>query len=369
MHYFNAGRFGPTLRPVAEAVRAELAEELAGRRGMMSDRVEALLADVRARVCDLLKAPPGSVALTHNTTEGINFAVASRRWSEGDEIVTLTTEHESGLAPLQVARERFGVRVVRMDPAPEPQETLDRILAALTPRTRMVMVSHASWTTGALAPAREISDACHERGVVVVVDGAQTAGVISLDVAALDVDFYAIPGQKWLLGPSGTGALYVRPELVADSHPPVAGFASAGDFDPETGACTWFDDARRFEGASDSVPLRRGMGEALRWLAEDVGWEWIHRRIREMVQRCRSMLEDIPGVTVATQPGDQAGIVTFGIDGVRPEAIVDHLSERRVIVRVSLPPPAVRVCVGFFTTESDLAALREGILSIRGDHH
>lgn len=361
-HYFNAGRHGPIPVPVADTLNAELRVEVEMGRGSMPARdLEKALDEVRRRVESLLRAPHGSVALTHNATEGVNVAVGSVRWRDGDEIVTLTTEHPSALAPLEAATLRHGVTVRRVDPQLDPNRAAEQIVAAMGQRTRLVMVSHVSWATGAALPVRALADACHARGALLVVDGAQSAGSIPIDVVADDVDFYAIPGQKWLCGPSGTGALYVRRELVDNALPGVAGWASIEDLDPVSGRCDWMDDARRFEGSSESVPLRVAFGAALRWLGDDLGFDWVHARIRDGVRRCRALLADVPGVTVVTPPGDRAGLLCFTVDGLDPDSVVFRLARRRVVVRTVIHPRCVRACVGFYNDDADLVALRDAL--------
>jgi L-cysteine/cystine lyase len=361
-HYFNAGRHGPIPIPVADVLQAELRAEVEMGRGSMPARdIEKALDDVRRRVESLLGAPQGSVALTHNATEGVNVAVGSVRWRDGDELVTLTTEHPSALAPLEAATLRHGVTVRRVDPDPEPRRAAEQIVDAIGERTRLVMVSHVSWATGATLPLRALADACHSRGALLVVDGAQSAGSIPIDVVADDVDFYAIPGQKWLCGPSGTGALYVRRELVDDALPGVAGWASIEDLDPISGRCDWWDDARRFEGSSESVPLRVAFGAALRWLGDDLGFDWVHARIRDGVRQGRALLEDVRGVGLVTPPGDHAGLLCFAVDGLDPDSVVFRLARRGVVVRTVIHPRCVRACIGFYNDDADLLALRDAL--------
>src|SRR5437660_472443 len=136
-HYFNVGRYGPIPRLVHEALVREAVRELqAGRGTAPAHKVEDGVAEVRRRLEALLGAPAGSVALTHNASEGINAALTSLRWSEGDEVITLTTEHPSALAPLEVLAMRHGVTIRRLEPETAPEAIVDDVVAAVGERTR-----------------------------------------------------------------------------------------------------------------------------------------------------------------------------------------------------------------------------------------
>src|SRR5262249_22046131 len=231
----------------AEAVRAALDGELREARSgkAFADAALALRGEVREQLGALLGVNDSLVALTASTTDGCNIVVAGRGLGPDDEVVTTDSEHFGLLGPLHVS----GARVVVARPDP------DAILAAVGPRTRLIAISHVLWTTGKRLPVHELRQRAR---VPVLVDGAQSAGAVS--VSAAGVDFYTVSGQKWLCGPSGTGGLYVAdPERLRIARPSY--FAQAehkpdGSFVPRA-------DAERFAPNWTPVPALAGFLAAL----------------------------------------------------------------------------------------------------------
>ena len=232
--YLNAGTFGPLPRPVADAVTAGVARDLAeGRTGIpyFEDTIR-LRAEVRSQIATLVRAESEQVALTTSTSEGCAIVLRGLGLDRGDEIVTTTDEHFGLLGPLATS----DATVVVVEPDPE------RILAAVTPRTRLIATSQVLWTTGALLPHAELRE---RSGVPVLADGAQSVGAIPAGANCLD--FLTISGQKWLCGPDSTGALVVRdPERLALTSP---SYFAQSRHEPD-GTFVAHPDARRFESGS-----------------------------------------------------------------------------------------------------------------------
>ncbi len=367
--YLNSGTAGPLPRRTAEVIAAENARQLrAGRATIKTyfDEYLPMQATVRARFARLLGADVDEIALTHHTTEGMNIACWGLNWQPGDEIVTTSHEHEGGLLPAYAVARRFGVtlRVVDLDRGGE--DIAGAIAAAITSRTRLVVVSHVAFTTGAALPVAAIAAAAHRVGAYVAVDGAQSCGAIPVDVRDLDVDFYAVPGQKWLCGAEGVGALYVRRERIPELLPTFVGFSSirdqesmdlSGYFMPAAGAA-------RYEQGTLYWPGLFGMNESLRWLEEDAGWPWIYEQTAAITDRCRSMLGGLPGVTIHT-PVPHGSLTAFSIAGLDPQATVTQLAERGIIIRAVPFYNWLRVSTAFFNTDEDLDRLHDALLDLR----
>ena len=368
--YLNTGSSGPISSLTINILNQENTQELTqGRASMDRFRLfKQTLVEARQAMADLVKAGPDEIALTHHTTEGMNIVAQGLSWQPGDEIVTTTMEHEGGLLPLYVLRQRQGVIVNVVDIPFEagPDEILARLEAALTPRTRLLVFSHVAWNTGVRLPLTEIVAMGRRRNVLSLVDAAQSVGAIPLDLPASGVDFYAMPGQKWLCGPEGVGALYVRRDRLHQVAPTFAGFstlkdATAYDF---TGHFVPAAGARRYEVGTVYRPGIRAMAANLTWLAETIGWDWIHARIAQLAEYARNRLQQLSGLTVITPPGPQAGLITFNLDGYDPARVMTRLAEQDIIIRFLRHPYAVRLSAGFYNTEADIDRLITALQTI-----
>ena len=206
----------------------------------------------------------------------------------------------------------------------------------------------------------------HRHHVLSAVDAAQSAGAIPLDLPASGVDFYAMPGQKWLCGPEGVGALYVRREHLSLVSPMFVGYRSMGEagiFD-YAGYFMPAPNARRYEHATVFRPGIRAMLANLAWLEETIGWDWIHARISHLADYARQKLESLAGITVITPPGPQAGLTTFNLDGYDPARVMTKLAEEDIILRYIGQPYALRISTGFYNTKADIDGLMTALQSI-----
>src|SRR5438876_8251806 len=226
----------------------------------------------------LVNADVEEIALTKNTCEGLNIIIFGINWHEGDEVITTNHEHISLLAPLYQLRDRYGIVIRFADIGPSAELPVLKAIADLvTPRTRLISISHVIWTTGAVLNISEVAYMGREWGIPVLIDGAQSAGAIPIDVKALGVDFYAIPMQKWLCGPDGTGALYIRREALNYVTPTYVGYWSVKheegvEWELEEGA-------QRFELGGRQSAAVAGQAAVLHWLEETGGYPWLHERI------------------------------------------------------------------------------------------
>jgi L-cysteine/cystine lyase len=232
---------------------------------------------------------------------------------------------------------------------------------AIVPGTRLVSLSQVTWATGARLPIREIAELAHSRGALVAVDGAQAAGAIPIGVDELGVDFYAVPGQKWLLGPDGIGAVYCASSVLDRPLMTFAGYASFESMDLAANGKLW-PDARRFEHSGLHLPSVIGFARSTAWLSMFVGLPWAHERIAQLARAAVEMLAEIPGVEVLTPRENMAGLVTFKIAGWKSTAALKELSQRTLCIARTIPPlDAIRISVGFFNTGAELRRFRDGV--------
>jgi L-cysteine/cystine lyase len=356
--YLNTGLAGPLPAEAAAAM-----DELAGwqvRTGRAHpDDYPALLdrlGEARAGIAAILATDVGSIALTRATTEGMNIAAWSIDWQPGDRIVTTSQEHAGCLGPLIAVRDRFGLEldIADIGDGGDDDRTVAAIAAAIRPQTRLVALSHVLWTTGARLPIARVAALAHEHGAVVAIDGAQAVGAVPVSVGEIGADFYALSGQKWLLGPEGTGALWVAPHALARARPSHAGwfgFERIGldaDF-------AWQPDARRFETSGFYPPAVAGFARSCGWLSMYVGLAWIHDRGMALARAAADRLATIPGVAVLTPRDAMATLITFRIAGWPAERALDELGARVfAIARIIAPLDAIRISVGFFNTAAEI---------------
>src|SRR3712207_3184585 len=225
----------------------------------------------------------------------MNLGAASIDWREGDEALSTTTEHPGCLVPLHVLGKRFGVKANLIS----PPVTAEKVQAALTPRTRLVALSHVDWTSGEVLPLEEICALARNQGALTLIDGAQSVGNIPVDVPATGADLYAFTGHKWILGPEGMGALYVRPGLPpGEVYSTNVGFVSLPDplaFDID-GGYELRHGARRFEASTMSPVLAGGFTAAAEAACErgEAGLE----EIRLRAELLTGLLSELPRVTL-----------------------------------------------------------------------
>jgi selenocysteine lyase/cysteine desulfurase len=336
--YLNTGSIGPLPRAAAEAEEARLERELFEGRSGIRFVEELLEARERARVgvAAVLGTSPELVALVDSTSRGCQIVIAGLGLAEGDEVVTTDQEHFGLIGPLHAS----GARVVVVEADEEA------ILAAVTPRTRLIALSHVLWTTG-----RRLDLARLRRpdGPPLLVDGAQAAGAIVLDLAG--ADFYTVSAQKWLCAPDPAGALFLRdPERLRLALPSMfsqLSYEADGSYAPKEGA-------RRFASGWIGAPALAGIEAAL-----GVHPEWRYEAGATSAARCQELLA--PLVDVVTPPG-QATLVAFRPNG-DPTELVAALAERDVLVRELPGRNLVRVSCGWWTSEDDLRRLADGIAS------
>jgi L-cysteine/cystine lyase len=354
----NTGSLGPLPAETAAAM-AEIAEyELARGRADLSYWHETLerIDEARAAVAAAIGGQLDEVALLHATTDGMNIAAWSIDWRPGDRVVMTGHEHAAVAGPLATIRDRLGVElhVIDVGDGGDDEMTLAAVEAALTPKTRLLALSHVLWTTGARLPIGRIAELTHARGVVLAVDGAQAAGAMPVDVRSLGADFYAIAGQKWLLGPEGTGALWVAPGMLERAGRTFAGHHSQAASDA-LGLWRPQSDARRFMFSGYHRPSIVGLARSISWLAMYVGFEFVHRRGQALARRTADALAAIDGVEVLTPRHQMSNLVSFRIAGWPAELAVEELGLRVfAIIRSIALLDAVRASVGFFNSEEEL---------------
>ena len=370
--YLNTGTCGPIPAESAAAMRLAEERELTLGRATRDAYEEMLdrMAEARGALAAVLGTDHDSVALTRSTTDGIGLAIGTLDWRPGDRALTTNHEHPGVVGPLAAARDRYGVdvRVAEIGDGGDDERTLVALEGELAAgRVRLVALSHVLWTTGAVLPVAEIVRRAHAHGAIVALDGAQAGGAIPLHVDDLGAEFYAVSGQKWLLGPEGTGALIVRRDVAVASLPAVRGYFSAAT-PYAVGREDLWPNARRFEVAGFHAPSIVGLARSAAWLAMHVGLPWAHARAARLAHDAAIRLQGTPGVVLVTPPGRMATLVTFRLPGWPAERVSEELARRVFAIVRPIPDlDAVRLSVGFFTTDEELDWVLDAVAELA--HH
>jgi selenocysteine lyase/cysteine desulfurase len=312
LRYFNTAGLGIPPHDVLERVAAVALDAAEQGETLRHEQFEP----ARAAVARCVGALPEEIALVRNATEAMNLVARGLDLRRGDEVILTTHEHPGGAAPWVALKRDVGIVLRLYEPSFDPARDAEAIWQLAGKRTRAVVVSHVLTTTGAVMPVAEIAAEARRRSVWSVVDGAQAAGILPLDLHALQADCYLASGHKWLLGPVETGFLYVRQERLPEVHTHYAGAyaADAAGWSLEEGRIEFLPAASRFEYGTRSPSQAAGLREAIEW-QEAFGLDLIRARATALARRFHAALTAFPGVEVLTPAASVAvsPIVTFRV--------------------------------------------------------
>jgi cysteine desulfurase/selenocysteine lyase len=332
----------------------------------------------RARVADWINASTASeVVFTSGTTEGINLV--AQTWGranvfEGDEIVLTTMEHHSNLVPWQILAQEKGAKLRFFDVTEQGELDLSGLESLITSRTRIVAVGHVSNSLGTINPIEEIGRAAHRVGAVLVVDGAQGAPHLRIDVQSLGCDFYALSGHK-MCAPTGIGALWGRTELL-EAMPPYQGGGEMIHV-VELERSTWAKVPHKFEAGTPNIGGAVGLHAAIDFLVS-IGQEAVLAHEREVVGYALERLAPIPGIRLfgPDDPTRRSGVVSFDLDGVHPHDVATVLDSKGIAIRAGhhcTQPLMRRLGVAatsrasfyLYNSTEDVDRLYEGLATVR----
>ena len=363
--YLNTGGLGPAPYPVLDAVETTTRELQS-----VSETGHRYIEEAREPVARFFGIRPSEIAFLRNATEGNSTIAQGLKLRSGDEVIFETHAHPGGAIPWMSRQKQEGIKIRVFEPDPTSAAgNLERIEELITPRTRVIQVSHVTAPTGIRFPVEEIAALARDRGIWFHIDGAQSAGMLPFDLRAVGCDSYATSGHKWMGGPHGTGVLFVQEERLDEVAPTEVGAYSdsgeGGFIIPDV--LEYSPKAQRYEPGTRNAALVVGLVEAVRFL-EIIGMERIAARGQGLARRLQSALRELPGVTVLT-PSDPAlsgSITTFKSDRVPYNVLFSRLLEEhnmrcRVVTEQDLD--ALRVSTHVFTSTEDLdrliAAIRE----------
>jgi isopenicillin-N epimerase len=348
--FLNHGSFGACPIPVLEA-QARWRERLETEPvAFLGRELEGRLDEARSTLGTFIGADPAGIAFVRNATTGVGAVLGSLRFEPGDELLTTDHEYNAILNAVRRAAERDGARmVVARIPFPirDPSEAVEPVLAAVTPRTRLAIVSHVTSATALVMPIEAIVESLVRRGIEVLVDGAHAPGQVPLDVGALGATYYAGNAHKWLCAPKGAGFLWVQPDRRDIIRPLVT---SHGANDPRAGRSRYH---REFDwaGTDDPTPYLT-IPDAIRFMdtLDPDGWPGLMAANHRLAIDARDLLAGVFGwasPTPDTMLGSMASVPVRWLTG-SPDLAADELSsalrhDDRIEVPISCwPVPAAR---------------------------
>jgi isopenicillin-N epimerase len=358
----NNGTLGPMPKPVFNTLvryfRVQMTNPYDG-----YNHLPRFKEAVRAKLAAFINASSDEVSLTTNTTEGVNIIVNGLDMKEGDEVLVTSLEHPGHINPWRLKEKRAGIKIVEV-PMPLFPKSTDEIVAAfeaaITPRTRIISISHTVFITGLIMPLKELSALAHDRGLLILADSAHGIGMLDLDMKAAGVDFFMSSPYKWLGAPTGIGLLYVRKEALDKVWPTIV---SSG-WDTAKGAAKLDPQGQR----SDAFVF--ALDEAMNF-QNRIGRTRVERRIKVLAGRLKQELAKVPGVKVHTpvDPYLSAGLTAFSMTGADPAKLVDYLREKHnLVVRTTGNRQAgtygVRVSTPIYVSTKEVDMVVDGVKTL-----
>ncbi|MFC1726202.1 aminotransferase class V-fold PLP-dependent enzyme [candidate division KSB1 bacterium] len=359
-YMMNNGTAGPMPRPVFNTLMHYFEKQVTNPYDVynyLPTKIEA----VRKNIAGFIGASPDEIAVTRNTTEGLNFIVSGLDMKEGDEVIMSNMEHPGGYNPWRLKEKRYGVKIKEVKlglPPKSVDEVVDSFKKAITPKTRMIFISHTVYKSGLISPIKELSKLAHDNGLLILADSAHGIGMLNLNMRDMGVDFWASSPYKWLGAPTGVGVLFAKKESQDKIWPTIA-----------TSGWDTNKNAKRFETLGQRAdPLTLALGEAVEF-QKVIGKARIDRRIKALAKHLKDGLRSIPGVKIHTSDDTylSGGLTAFSIKGVDDlEKVVNYVREKYNIVIRTVGSKddgtyAIRVSTNIFISKKHIDLLLEGI--------
>jgi L-cysteine/cystine lyase len=362
----NAGSWGPLCNAARKEIKRGYRVEAESRGDnptYMKEKVSGLtrygevIDEAKEEVSRLLGCTAEEVALCDSTTTGMNIFIWGYDWIPGEEILTGSLENPAAIIPLKVLASRKSIKLRFVDLEMGYTDIVQKISEAITEKTRMILISEVDYATGSRIDLKTLCKIAHENDVLVLVDGVQAVGNHQVDVKDLGVDGYSISRHKFLCGPEGAGALYVKNEVMEYIQPTFTGVfsdayhGSQKEFIPAT-------TAQRYEVSTRPLPVIRGGTAATRWVRESVGLDYILRRCRRLYNRLWDEMNQIENVILVSKRA-QNSLLLFSIRNKASKLVVETLRRKNIFTRKinRFESEPVRISIGFWNRETDIAQI------------
>ncbi|MBD2626631.1 aminotransferase class V-fold PLP-dependent enzyme [Trichormus variabilis] len=359
--YFNYGGQGPMPQGAMDAIIQTQAHiQDIGPFGTEAYRwISPQMQATRQAIASVLNVPFDTITLTGNVTIGCNIGMWGINWQAGDHLLLSDCEHPGVIATAQEISRRFAIEVsiCPLKATLNEGDPLSIIAENLRPNTRLVVLSHVLWNTGQVLPLDKIVEICRNNNSLLLVDAAQSVGVLPLNLTELGVDFYAFTGHKWLCGPAGVGGLYVRPEARESLQPTFIGLDGVIT-NNQAQPVNWQPDGRRYEVSTLATPLYVGLREAIaihqKWGTAAERYEQICRNSEYLWRKLTNLSE----VKCLKNSPPESGLVSFQLANNQPSLkLVQFLEAQKILTRTIANPNCIRVSVHYLTLESEIDQL------------
>lgn len=360
--FLNNGTMGPSPYVVIDAITSEMEDVDRNARYGGWDAV-------RPKVAQFINAHDDEISLTHNVTEGINVIACGLPLKAGDEIIITNHEHAGGAVPWLARAKRDGAVIKPLLLAHTADEILNRINDLITTRTRVIAVPHVTCTIGQVLPAKRICTLGHDKGLWVLLDGAHGPGMMPLDMKELGCDFYATCGHKWMVGPKGTGFLYVRKEMQDVVQPYWTGALADNGWDVLKGTVDFRKDAHKYDFGTQSSSLYVGLGAAIDFLYH-LGMENVTRRNQALAMHLRTELKKLGDKIEILTPEEKGGygpVLGFRLKSMAYDKLQPHLRDKHNLITRMVPENGVncnRISTHIYNTFDEVNKAVEAIKSV-----
>ena len=359
-NFFNNAGLGPSPKMVIDKVYERML--INNRRG---EEIYSIRTKIRKKMAGLVNADPEEIAFTRNATEGMNMVAKELDFKKGDEIILTTHEHIGGASPwIRLVQEK-GVKVKLIDLDLNGKDNFKLISESFSPNTKLLCFSHVTCTTGMLLPAKKLATFCKSRNVICCIDGAQAIGSISLDLHDIDPDFYVTSCHKWLLGPKGTGMLYISKRWLSRTKPVFSGAYSNSSFDLLKKQISFETNAQREEYGTRSSATLEGLGMAIDF-HQKIGTKYIVERSKMLAKLFISRIKDNPEIEILSPEEEEfsTSMVTFRIrnkNSIEARDELSHIHKQRLRAIYENKLNALRACFFIYNHPSQIEELAAAV--------
>lgn len=352
--YLNTGHSSPTPLPILKHISETLHQEAFLGPGSVEglNFVREIYDNTRLNVAALINVEADDVLLTHSTREGISIVLNGLKWKSGDEVLFADLEHFAVSKPIEILTERnqINTSIIKLNPLLGTDEILKIIKSKINYKTRLLALSHIQYGCGLKMPIKDIINELREYDIFSLVDGAQSIGQIPVDMKDLGCDFYAFSGQKWLLGPVGTGALYLNKKHQNKLDP----LFTSHKYEEQRNSRHPF--LNRFDLTSQNIGLIAGFNEAIKQNSK-IGIANIEKRTKKLANQLRDGISTISGSVLSSENDSplSSGLVNVNFTSISNEALSRLLQNQfGIIARTVHNPIGIRFCTAYFNTEEEI---------------